>query len=363
VATARSITEAVQSRHLAVENDWREVPVEGRRDQPRIFDTPLPSLLGRAILDVASWIQTRTYRGSDYSEEQLLGLKNRSVSVLLPARNVVATIGNLLDVVVPFRDSGLIDELVVIDAASGDGTPEVAIEHGVVVLQESDIMSAYGPAQGKGDAMWRGLAITSGEIVVYLDTDTENFAPSFVLGLLGPLLIDDGIQLLKGSFKRPLRMGDVVVTDGGGRVTELLARPFINLHVPELAGFVQPLAGEIAARRGLLESLVFPVGYGVEIAMLIDALGLVGLNALAQVDLGVRQNRHQDLSDLSAMAYAVLAVATARVAAAAAPEARVGTVMLPFSDGFDLKQVSLEERPAVASIRAGAEEAEGESSA
>jgi glycosyltransferase involved in cell wall biosynthesis len=323
----------------------------------------LPSLLGRGVLDVATWVTRRSYRASDYSEEQLLGLKTSSVSVVLPTRNVVTTIGVLLDAIVPLRNRGLIDEIVVIDAASTDGTPELVLERDVVALQESDLMTSFGPAQGKGDAMWRGLAVTTGDIVVYLDTDTENFTASFLIGMLGPLLADDGIQLLKGSFRRPLRVGDLVVADGGGRVTELLARPFINLHVPQLAGFVQPLAGEIAARRSLLEGLAFPVGYGVEIGMLIDALDAVGLEALAQVDLGVRQNRHQHLSDLSAMAFAVLAAATTRVFKDVAPEARVGSLLLPFPDGFDLKLVPLEERPPVASLGPGSVEVEGDSSA
>ena len=336
--------------------------MDAERKQPRTFDTPLPSILGREIIDVASWIEKRSYRGLDYSQGELLELKGQTVSVVLPTRNVVTTIGPLLDAVAPLRDSGLVDEIVVIDATSTDGTCEVAVERDVVVLQESEVMASFGPAQGKGDAMWRGLAITSGEIVVYLDTDTENFSASFLVGMLGPILSDSSIQLLKGSFRRPLRVGDLVVADGGGRVTELLARPFLNLHVPALSGFVQPLAGEIAARRSLLEALAFPVGYGIEIGMLIDSLHLVGLHALAQVDLGVRQNRHQDLSDLSAMAYAVLAAATARMVGEPVLETSVGSLMLPFSEGFDLKQVPLAERPPLASM-ASAEGIEGDSSA
>ncbi len=337
--------------------------MDRERNEPMTFDTPLPSLLGREVLDVASWITKRSYRGSNYSEEQLLTLKSHTVSVVLPTRNVVTTIGTLLDEVIPLRQSGLIDEIFVIDAASGDGTPEVAVERDVMVLQESELMTAFGPAQGKGDAMWRGLAITTGEIVVYLDTDTENFNASFLIGMLGPMFEDSGIQLLKGSFRRPLRVGDMVLADGGGRVTELTARPFINLFFPELAGFVQPLAGEIAARRSLLEAIPFPVGYGIEIGMLIDSLRLVGLDALAQVDLGVRQNRHQDLSDLSAMAYAVLAAATARMARGPGRETTIGSLMLPSAHGCDLKQVPLDERPPLASIGVGSDEVQGDSSA
>ena len=160
--------------------------------------------------------------------------------------------------------------------------------------------------------MWRGLAATSSEIVVFADTDTEDFHEGFLLGLLGPLLCDPEIQLVKGAFRRPFRNGGTVLAEGGGRVTELMARPLLNLHAPELAVFEQPLAGETAARRALLEQIPFSAGYGVEIAMLIDCWRTCGLDALAQVDLGERQNRHQPLRDLSAMAYAVLVAAQTR---------------------------------------------------
>ena len=202
---------------------------------------------------------------------------------MLPAREVAATIGPVLDAIAPLERAGLVDEVLVVDAGSRDGTAEIAAARGARVADESRLMAHFGPALGKGDAMWRGLAATSGEIVAFLDTDTEDFHAGFVTGLLGPLLTDDTVAFVKGAFRRPLRVGATVVPDGGGRVTELVARPLLNLHVPELAGFLQPLAGEVAARRELLERLPFPVGYGVEIAMLIDALRAVGLDRMAQV--------------------------------------------------------------------------------
>ena len=170
-------------------------------------------------------------------------------------------------------------------------------------------------------------------------------------GLLGLLLSDPGVDFVKGAFRRPLRVGDTVLPDGGGRVTELVARPLLNLHVHELAGFLQPLAGEVAARRGLLERLPFPVGYGVEIAMLIDALRAVGLERMAQVDLGTRQNRHQSLQDLSAMALAVLVAAERRIHGteridAAAP----GPLLVPAGGELEVRSVVLDERPPLAQV-------------
>ena len=270
---------------------------------------------------------------------------------MLPAREVAATIGGVLDALAPLERAGLVDELLVVDAASSDGTARIAAARGARVADESVLLREFGPALGKGDAMWRGLSATSGDIVAFLDTDTEDFHAGFALGLLGPLIEDPGLAFVKGAFRRPLRVGDTVVPDGGGRVTELVARPLLNLHLPDLAGFLQPLAGEVAARRELLERLPFPVGYGVEIAMLIDAYREVGLERMAQVDLGTRQNRHQPLRDLSAMALAVLATAERRIhgrrrADAAAP----GPLLVPGEDGFEPRSVVLDERPPLAEL-------------
>ena len=292
------------------------------------------------------WLRRRTFHGDEFDLAQLLSLKTGTVSAILPARNVAGTIGSVLDVLMRLAEAGLIDELVVIDAGSRDGTAELAAQRGVTVLQESELRAAYGPARGKGDALWRGLAATSGDVAVFLDTDTQDFGDRFVLGLLGPLFRHPDIQLVKGSFRRPFRVGDTLVPDGGGRVTELIARPLLNLYVPELAGFRQPLAGETAARRSLLEALPFPVGYGVEIAVLIDAARLVGVDALAQVDLGTRQNCHQPLRDLSAMAYSVLVAASARVHGHEVLEAfGPGALAIPDGAGVELRRVAVEERP------------------
>jgi glucosyl-3-phosphoglycerate synthase len=264
---------------------------------------------------------------------------------------VAETIGSVIDALAPLERMGLIDELVVVDAASEDATASVARERGAAVLQESELLPSFGPARGKGDAMWRGLAATSGEIVVYADTDTRNFGAGFVLGMLGPLLERPELQFVKGTFRRPFKLDEVAVPDEGGRVTELVARPLLNLFMPELAGFGQPLAGEIAGRRELLESLSYPVGYGVEIAMVIDVARRVGVEAMAETDLGTRKNRHQPLRELSAMAFAVLGAASRRFAGAEAIEAAGAPgIALPSAEGVELREVSLEERPPLASL-------------
>jgi glucosyl-3-phosphoglycerate synthase len=299
-------------------------------------------------LERSDWLARRSYAASEFPLERLLEVKDRTISVILPARETAATLAGILDTLATL--DSLIDEVLVVDAASTDGTADVARSRGVAVADESELLPAFGPGLGKGDAMWRGLASTTGEVVAFLDADTEDFTPSFVLGLLGPLLMHDA-SFVKGAFRRPLRIGEQTLPDGGGRVTELVARPYLNLHVPRLAGFRQPLAGELAAERALLEQLTFPVGYGVEIAMLIDVLELVGLDRMAQVDLGTRQNRHQPLSDLSAMALAVITAAERRIhgersIAAAAP----GPLWLPHGRDFETRDVITDERPALARL-------------
>ncbi len=257
-------------------------------------------------LALADWLSQRSYAGGDYGLERLLAAKRSSVAVILPAREVAATIGPTLDRLLPLREAGLVDELLVVDADSADGTAAIARERGAAVASESALAPELGPCLGKGDAMWRAAGTVESDLLVFLDTDSADFQPGFLTGLLGPILLDPALRLVKGAFQRPFARGGAVHEGEGGRVTELVARPLLNLHFPALAGFVQPLAGEIAIARDLFRQLAVPVGYGVEIAMLIDCLRLVGLDALAQVDLGTRQNRHQSLRALSAMATEVM---------------------------------------------------------
>ncbi len=304
----------------------------------------------------ADWRARRAHRADEFPVERLLAVKQSTVALVLPAREVAQTIEPIAQTAARLRDIGVLDEVLVVDAASQDRTAAIACRAGLRVVQESELLSECGPAQGKGDAMWRGLAATASEIVAFADTDTEDFHEGFLLGLLGPLLCDPDVQLVKGTFRRPFRNGDTVLADGGGRVTELMARPLLNLHAPELAVFEQPLAGETAGRRELLEAIPFSAGYGVEIAMLIDCWRACGLDGLAQVDLGERQNRHQSLRDLSAMAYAVLVAAQTRFLGPDFADTHAcGSIVLPPAPGapqlMETRAVSVEERPPLAEYR------------
>ena len=236
-----------------------------------------------------------------------------SVSVVLPARNEQATIGKVIDAVLGLADV-LVDEVVVIDSDSEDDTASVAAAAGARVHSASRLLPHYGPCLGKGDALWRSLTATGGDVVVFLDTDITNPDPKFVTGLLGPLLTEPSVQLVKAFYERPVKLEKVQYTTGGGRVTELAARPLINMFWPELAGLVQPLSGEYAGRRTLLESLPFFTGYGVELGILIDTLALCGADAIAQVDLAQRVHRNQSLPALSKMAFGIVQVAVHRLA-------------------------------------------------
>jgi glycosyltransferase involved in cell wall biosynthesis len=302
----------------------------------------------------ADWRARRTYDGGEFTLERLLQAKRTTVALLLPAREVATTIGAVTEAAAKLKDAGLLDETIVIDADSRDESAVIAKRAGVRVEQESELLREFGPALGKGDAMWRGLAASSSEIVVFADTDTEDFDERFLLGMVGPLLCDPAVQFVKGAFRRPFRSGTQVSAEGGGRVTELMARPLLNLHAPELAVFDQPLAGETAARRQLLERLPFAAGYGVEIAMLIDVWRSIGLDGMAQVDLGARQNRHQSLRELSAMAYAVLVAAQTRFLGRDFADANAGgSIALPPLAGepaMESCRVVLEERPPLRSV-------------
>ncbi len=296
-------------------------------------------------LQLGDWLARRRYDGRAYTAQRLLEAKgDTTISVVVPARDCAATVGAVLRLtVMPFVSIGLIDEVLVVDGRSTDATIARATHAGARVVAQDDLLPEHGPAQGKGDAMWRGLHATTGDVVAFLDADTEDPDPRHLLGLLGPLLEDPDVQLVKGAFARPFRDGETVRDGEGGRVTELMARPLLNLHVPELAGFEQPLAGETAARRTLLEALPFPVGYGIEIALLIDALRHVGLDGLAEAQLGTRQNRHQSLRELGAMAFAVLCAVQARIAPGDAEAVPAGLVQ-PW-DGGAVRDVPVLERP------------------
>ena len=331
------------------------IPIERRLDIRVATSGRLQGRTPRGLsrdLALDDWLTRRSYRSGARLDE-LVALKDRPVSLVLPTRDVARTLDPLLGSLEAARASGLVDEVLVVDAASADATAEVAARHGVRLTQESDLLGQFGPALGKGDALWRGVSATTGEIVVFLDTDTENFSAHFLFDLLAPLLRDPSVHLVKGAFRRPFRSGGETIADDGGRVTELLARPLLNLHLPDLAGFTQPLAGEIAARRSLLEAISFPVGYGVEIAMLIDAYRAVGRDGLAQAQLGVRQNRHQSLGALSAMAYQVLVAAERRIHGPEAVDRLApGQYLQPRGGALEARSLAVEERPPLCTLTA-----------
>ena len=252
-------------------------------------------------LPVQTWFDRSTSRARDWPIDRLRAHKaGTRVSVVLPALDEEATVGRVVDMVQRLaHDTGLVDEVVVMDSGSTDATAAVAAAAGAAVHHRDDVLPELGSRPGKGEVLWKSLAVTTGDVVVFVDADLTDPQPQLVTGLLGPLLTDPAVELVKGCYDRPL---GGAAGASGGRVTELVARPLINRYYPDLAGVVQPLAGEYAGRRRLLEAIPFCGGYGVEIAMLIDTLQLRGLGAIAQVDLGRRSHSHQDTAALGRMA-------------------------------------------------------------
>ncbi|MFI6940592.1 glucosyl-3-phosphoglycerate synthase [Streptomyces sp. NPDC050418] len=303
--------------------------------------------------EVERWLERRSWSVKDRPLDLLLAEKARqgtTVSVVLPALDEEATVGQIVTVIrreLMSPAAPLVDELLVIDSGSTDRTAEVAAAAGARVVHRDAILPRIPAVPGKGEVLWRSLLVTSGEIVCFVDADLREFSPDFVSGIVGPLLTEPEVQFVKAMYDRPL--GDEA--GQGGRVTELVARPLLNLHWPQLAGFVQPLGGEYAARRSLLEQLPFPVGYGVELGLLVDALHTVGLDALAQVDVGVRKHRHQDGRALGRMAAAIYRTAQLRLARGHLVRPRL-TQFERGAEGFEPRThaVDTEERPPMTEI-------------
>ncbi len=263
------------------------------------------------------WFRRRTSRWQDWPTADLADRKQRlgaRVSVVIPARNEERTVGDVVSALARelVTRTGLVDELVVMDSDSTDATARVAAEAGAAVYRTREVAPELGSYPGKGEALWKSLLVTTGDLLVFVDADLTQWGPHFVTGLLGPLLADPQVRLVKGFYARVFAESDGSVSTEGGRVTELVARPLLSMWWPELADVVQPLAGEWAARRELMESLPIPVGYGVELATLMDTAARHGLDALAQVDLGRRAHKHQANHDLALMAAELLAVAERR---------------------------------------------------
>jgi glucosyl-3-phosphoglycerate synthase len=253
----------------------------------------------------------RSFSHTDYPLDRLLEGKHQTLTVVLPAREVADTVGEIVERVLSLE--GLVDQVLVVDADSEDGSGDIARAAGAEVRSQRELRPEYGEVLGKGDALWRSLAAARGDLVAFVDADTRDFTPDFVTGLFGPLLTEDDVQFVKGTYRRPFTAGEEVVPDGGGRVSQLTARPLLQAFYPDVAGLTQPLAGEVAAPRALLERLPFATGYAVETAMLLDVRELVGAAAIVQSDLGERRNYHQPLHALRPMADQVLSVILERL--------------------------------------------------
>lgn len=298
------------------------------------------------------WLSARSHVHDEFVAADLaasLTRRGERVSVIIPARNEAATVGQVVSVL--RRDLveavPLVAELVVIDSDSTDATAQVAADAGATVHRCADIAPHLGSHPGKGEALWKSLFVTSGDHLVFVDADLTAWGPHFVTGLVGALTADPATLLVKGWYDRVLDVDGRPPSTEGGRVTELVARPVLDLWWPELAGVVQPLAGEWAARRSLTETLTVPTGYGVEIASLVDTLTRHGLDAIAQVDLGSRAHRHQKDHDLAVMAAELLAVVHARRGGEVAAVDVVADELHQFTreGGWRTRAVPLAQRP------------------
>nr|WP_275941308.1 glucosyl-3-phosphoglycerate synthase [Planosporangium flavigriseum] len=303
-----------------------------------------------------TWFRERSSSWKDWPLDRLLEDKFRQdsrISLVIPARDEADTIS---DIVAGLRtafvkDAPLLDELVVIDSDSRDATAAVAERAGATVYRASDITPEHGAYPGKGEALWKSLFVTSGDLLVFVDADLTDWGPHFVTGLLGPLLADPDTLLVRAAYTRLRTENDGSTSPDGGRVTELVARPLLSLYWPELAGVVQPLAGEWAIRRELMESLSIPVGYGVELSTLVDTATRHGLDSIAQVHLGARAHRHRTDRDLAVTAAELLVVADARRASP------VGSAELQqfLQDGdwvrANIRPVPTHERPPAATVQ------------
>lgn len=323
---------------------------------------------------VQDWFHRRTWQPAPWSAAELCALKDgRRVSVVLPALDEEATVAEVVATVrvlatpPPGTAVPLVDEVVVMDGGSTDRTAERAAAAGARVVDRGAVLPGVPVRPGKGEVLWRSLAATSGDLLVFVDADLVDADPSLVVGLLGPLLAVPGVELVKGFYRRPLRSpgagaagpagpaGPGEAATGGGRVTELVARPLVSRLAPHLAGVVQPLGGEYAGTRDLLESLPFAAHYGVEIGLLMDTVAARGLDAVAQVDLGVRRHRHRSLAELGPMARQVLEAVLARAVPGAPGRADAPLVQFAQVDGHWTPRpvpVVPGDRPPMAGLRA-----------
>lgn len=298
-----------------------------------------------------TWLAGHSWHRPSWTLAELEAAKRgRTISVVLPALNEAETVGSVIDTITPML-GGLVDELIVLDSGSTDATATRARAAGARVVTREEALPNVAPRPGKGEALWRSLAATTGDIIVFIDSDLIDPDPMFVPRLVGPLLTADGIHLVRGFYRRPLKVGDGTDANGGGRVTELVARPLLAALRPELGYVLQPLGGEYAGTRELLASVPFASGYGVEIGILIDTYDRLGLGAIAQVNLGVRTHRNRPLSELGPMSRQIIATLLTRCGIT---DSGVGlTQFIPDGDGYLTRAstVSLDDRPPMDTLR------------
>lgn len=299
----------------------------------------------------ARWLDERSWSRPTWSIAELEATKRgRTVSVVLPALNEEDTVGSVVETIAPLL-GGLVDELIVLDSGSTDDTEIRAVAAGARVVSREVALPEVATQPGKGEVLWRSLAATTGDLIVFVDSDLIDPDPMFVPKLLGPLLTTDGVHFVKGFYRRPLKVSGSQDATGGGRVTELVARPLLAALRPELSCILQPLGGEYAGTRELLTSVPFAPGYGVEIGLLIDAYDRLGLDGIAQVNLGVRTHRNRPLTELASMSRQVIATLLSRCGV---PDSGVGLTQF-FADGDDYTSrtsaVSLADRPPMSTLR------------
>ncbi len=311
--------------------------------------TTAPELTGVVTSD--AWMAERSWSRPAWTVAELEAAKaGRTVSVVLPALNEEETVASVIESISPMLGS-LVDELIVLDSGSTDDTAIRALTAGARVVTREEAVPELPAQPGKGEALWRSLAATTGDIIAFVDSDLIDPDPMFVPRLVGPLLTVDGVHLVKGFYRRPLKISGSEDANGGGRVTQLVARPLLAALRPDLSSVLQPLGGEYAGTRELLTSVPFAPGYGVEIGLLIDAYDRLGLDAIAQVNLGVRAHRNRPLTELSEMSRQVVATLLSRCGVS---DSGVGLTQF-FADGADftprVSSVSLDDRPPMNTLR------------
>lgn len=317
----------------------------------RLPELDIPELHDADAIARHRWFDTHSWNRPTWTIAELEAAKaGRTVSVVLPALNEEETVAGVIETITPLL-GGLVDELIVLDSGSTDDTAIRALAAGARVISRETALPEVAPQPGKGEVLWRSLAATTGDVIAFVDSDLLDPDPMFVPKLLGPLLLTPGVHLVKGFYRRPLKVSGREDANGGGRVTELVARPLLASLRPELTCLLQPLGGEYAGTRELLTSVPFAPGYGVEIGLLVDTYDRLGLDGIAQVNLGVRTHRNRPLTELASMSRQVIATLMSRVGVG---DSGVGlTQFFADGDGFTPRAsgVSLDDRPPMVTLR------------